>query len=67
MAGDPVTAGLTLAEKVFSFFTGDKWDEIRKRKRLEGKRAECRAALAEHRYADLRRLTDELERLSNEA
>jgi hypothetical protein len=67
MAGDPITAGLTLAEKLFSFFTGAKWDEIRKRKRLEAKRAECHAALVEHRFADLRRLTDELERLSTEA
>lgn len=32
MAEDPITAGLTLADKVFSFFTGEKWDEIRKRR-----------------------------------
>lgn len=32
MAADPVTAGLSLADKVFSFFTGEKWDEIRKRR-----------------------------------
>jgi len=32
MAADPITAGLSLADKVFSFFTGEKWDEIRKRR-----------------------------------
>jgi hypothetical protein len=32
MPEDPLTAGLSFAEKVFSFFTGEKWDEIRKRR-----------------------------------
>lgn len=39
MAGDPVTAGLTFADKVFSFFTGEKWDEIRNRRQGQSLKA----------------------------
>lgn len=66
MAGDPVTAGLTLAEKVFSFFTGAKFSETMKRRKLREKNEECKKALAERRWDDLRRLTAEFDRMSDE-
>lgn len=46
MASDPVTAGLSLADKLFSFFTGEKWDAIRKRREGERLRKDCDEALA---------------------
>jgi hypothetical protein len=67
MANDPITGGLTLAEKVFSFFTGQKFSETMKRKQLREKNEECRRALSDRRWDDLRRLTAELERMSDEA
>lgn len=70
MAGIPeaVGAGLTLAEKVFSWFTDEAGRiEIQKRARLRQKKEECQRALKENRFDDLRRLTAEFERLSNEA
>lgn len=45
MANDPITGGLTLAEKLFSFFTGEKWDEIRKRREGDRLEAACNEAL----------------------
>lgn len=65
---EAVGAGLTLTEKIFSWWTDEAGRiEIRKRARLRAKKEECQRALLEHRFTDLRRLTDELERLSNEA
>jgi hypothetical protein len=45
MANDPITGGLTLAEKLFSFFTGEKWDEIRKRREGDRLEAACNETL----------------------
>lgn len=57
-----------LLDTVFSFFTDENGlREMRKRSLLASKRKECQRALLEHRFDDLRRLTDELQRLSDEA
>lgn len=48
MAGDPITGGFTLAEKIFSFFTGEKFDEMRKRR--EGDKLEAAANAALHAW-----------------
>ena len=65
---DPIGPALTLAEKVFSWWTDEAGRlAIQKRARLRHKREECQRALDDKRFVDLRRLTDELERLSNEA
>ena len=61
-------AGLTLIEKVFSWWTDEAGRiEIQKRANIRAKKQECQRALLEHRFADLRRCTDELERLCYEA
>lgn len=55
-------------DTIFSWFTSEGGKlEAQKRRALKSKREECRRALLEHRFTDLRRLTDELERLSNQA
>jgi hypothetical protein len=41
--------------------------EAKKREVLREKKAECRQALRDGRWDDLKRLTDELQRLSSEA
>lgn len=59
-------AGLTLLDHVFMWFTDEAGRiEIKKRAALRAKKEECVKALHEKRFSDLRRLTDELERLSN--
>lgn len=45
MAIEPVGAGISLADKIFSFFTGEKWDEIRKRREGERLKADCKDCL----------------------
>jgi len=61
-------AGLSLIDKVFSWWTDEAGRiEIQKRARLRGKKEECRRALLDNRWDDLKRLTDELRRLSSEA
>jgi hypothetical protein len=61
-------AGLTLIDKIFSWWTDEAGRiEIRKRAALRAKREECRRALLDNRWDDLKRLTDELQRLSAEA
>lgn len=45
----------------------DGYAELKKRRALKAKKEECRRALLDHRWNDLRRLTDELERMSNAA
>lgn len=70
MAGIPEAAGagLTLIEKVFSWWTDEAGRiEIRKRAALRNKKEECKRALLDNRWDDLKRLTDELHRLSTEA
>jgi hypothetical protein len=70
VAGIPetATAALTLGEKIFSWWTDEAGRiEIQKRAKLRAKKEECRRALLEHRFTDLRRLSAELERMSNEA
>jgi hypothetical protein len=63
-----VKAGLTLTEKIFSWWTDEAGRiAIQKRARLRAKKEECAKALKENRLDDLRRLTAELERLSVEA
>jgi hypothetical protein len=61
-------AGLTLIEKIFSWWTDEAGRiEIQKRARLRAKKEECQRALTDNRWDDLKRLTDELRRLSTEA
>jgi len=61
-------AGLTLIDKVFSWWTDEAGRiEIQKRARLRAKKEECRRALLDNRWDDLKRLSAELERMSNEA
>lgn len=61
-------AGLTLVEKVFSWWTDEAGRiEIKKRAALRSKKEECKRALIDNRWDDLKHLTDELQRLSTEA
>jgi len=61
-------AGLSLADHIFMWFTDESGRiEIKKRARLRAKKEECRRALLDNRWDDLKLLTAELERLSNEA
>ena len=67
MAGE-VGAVAKVVETVFSWFTDeDGFKEMQKRRRLKAKKEECRRALLDNRFADLTRLTDELQRLADEA
>lgn len=57
-----------LADTVFSWWISEAGRlELKKRLALAEKREECRRALLDNRFDDLRRLTDELRRLSDEA
>jgi len=57
-----------LVDTVFSWFTDEAgYLEIKKRRALAAKKEECRRALLDNRWDDLKRLTDELRRLSSEA
>ncbi len=47
------------------FMDEDGYAELRKRRLLKAKKEECRRALLDHRFDDLKRLVDELERLSS--
>lgn len=61
-----VGAALTLALKVFGYATDEEGlREQQKRKALANKKEECRKALIDNRFDDLKRLTDELERIAN--
>jgi hypothetical protein len=63
-----VGAGLTLAEKIFSFFTDeDGFREMRKRRALAKKKEEVRRAVYARQWDRARELTAELLRLSDEA
>lgn len=63
-----VKAGLTFGEKIFSWWTDEAGRiEIQKRANIRAKKEECAQALKDRRFTDLRRLTDELERLCLEA
>ena len=56
-----------VVETIFSWVVSeDGFKEMQKRSRLKAKKKECQHALAEHRWDDLRTLTAEYERLSNE-
>jgi hypothetical protein len=70
MAG-PLTLVDTLinaAREVFGWWTDEAGRiEAMKRAALKAKREECRRALIDHRYADLQRLSAELERMSDQA
>ena len=57
-----------LVDSVFSWFTDEAgYLEIKKRRVLLAKKEECRRALLDHRFVDLKRLSAELERLSDQA
>lgn len=57
-----------LVDTVFSWFTDEAgYLELKKRRALAAKKEECRRALLDNRWADLKRLTDELQRLSDQA
>lgn len=65
---EAVGAGLTVIEKIFSWWTDEAGRlEIKKRAALRAKKEECRRALIDNRWDDLKRLTDELQRISSEA
>jgi hypothetical protein len=67
MPGEIQAAGFMakLAEVVFSYFTDeDGYKEMAKRSALRKKKAECAKALADNRFVDLKRLTDELHALA---
>ena len=52
-------------EAIFSWVTDeDGLNELLKRRKLAAKKEECRRALIDNRWDDLRRLTDELRDLS---
>ena len=54
--------------KILSWFLDEAGRiEVKKRAALREKKEECRRALIDNRWDDLKRLTAELERLSNEA
>lgn len=60
--------GLAAAWKIASWFLDESGRlEAKKRKALREKKLECEQALRDHRWDDLRRLSAEYERLSNEA
>lgn len=48
------------------FFSEDGFNALRKRRALRAKKKECQDALAENRWDDLRRLTAEYDRLSQQ-
>lgn len=57
-----------VVESIFSWFVSEDGRlEMVKRVRLKAKKEECRRALLDNRFDDLKRLTDELQRLSTEA
>jgi hypothetical protein len=61
-------AGVAAAWKIASWWLDESGRaEMKKRKVLREKKEECRQALLDGRLDDLRRLTDELQRLSTEA
>jgi len=67
MPGEIQAAGFMakLAETVFSYFTDEAgYKEMAKRAALRKKKEECRRALLDNRFADLKRLTDELHDLA---
>jgi hypothetical protein len=54
-------------ETIFSWLTDeDGMAEMLKRRKLRAKKEECRQALIDNRFDDLKRLTAELERLSDQ-
>ena len=68
MPGEVQAAGFfaKLADTIIHLVVDeDKLPEILKRRALAAKKKEVRNALANHDWVELRRLTDELERLSN--
>lgn len=63
---DPVGPVAKAVDTIFSWFTNeDGMNEMLKRRRLRAKKEECRQALIDNRWDDLRRLSAELERMSN--
>jgi hypothetical protein len=57
-----------LVDTVFSWFTDEAgYLEIKKQRAIASKKEECRRALLDNRWADLKRLTDELHRLATKA
>lgn len=57
-----------LVDTVFGWWASESGRiEMQKRRALRNKKEECRRALLDHRFDDLRRLTDELQRLADEA
>jgi hypothetical protein len=67
----PVTLADTIinaAREVFGWWTDEAGRiEAMKRAALKAKREECRRALIDHRYTDLKRLVADLERMSDQA
>jgi hypothetical protein len=59
---------VSLTYTVVSWFTNEAGrNELLRRRTLLAKKKECLDALRDHRWDDLRRLTDEFERLSTQA
>jgi hypothetical protein len=63
-----IAAAVSLTYTLVSWFTNEAGrNEILRRRALLAKKKECLDALRDHRWDDLRRLTDEFERLSTQA
>ena len=57
-----------LVDTVFGWWASESGRlEQQKRNRLRAKKEECRRALLDNRFDDLKRLTDELQRMADEA
>ena len=65
MAGAVGPIATLLDTIIGAFLDEDKIPEILKRRKLRAKKEECRLALRDNRFEDLKRLTDELSQLAS--
>ena len=65
MAGSVGLVAKVLETLISKFLDEDQIPELLKRRKLAAKKEECRRALIDNRFDDLRRLTDELRELAS--
>lgn len=65
MPGEVGIVAKLLETLVTKFLDEDQIPELLKRRKLAAKKEECRRALIDNRFDDLRRLTDELRTLAD--